>query len=62
MIRDTITIDRRKDLKDELSRLWELHASVTRDAGYIGMSKEETLAYDQRRDRMQEILALLESQ
>jgi hypothetical protein len=26
------------------------------------MSNEESLAYDQRRDRMQEILALLESQ
>jgi len=62
MFRDNLTTDRRKDLKDELSRLWELHASVTRDAGYGGMSQEETLAYDQRRDRMQEILALLESQ
>jgi hypothetical protein len=62
MIRDNLTPARRKDLKDELSRLWELHASVTRDAGYGGMSNEERLAYDQRRDRMQEILALLESQ
>ena len=62
MFRDNLTTDRRKDLKDELSRLWELHESVTRDAGYGGMSQEETLAYDQRRDRMQEILALLESQ
>jgi hypothetical protein len=35
---------------------------VTRDAGYGGMSKEESLAYDQRRDRMQEISALLEAQ
>ena len=62
MIRDNLTAERRKDLKDELSRLWELQASTTRDAGYGGMSKEESLAYDQRRDRMQEILALLESQ
>jgi hypothetical protein len=62
MIRDTITTDRRKELKEELSRLWELHASVTRDAGYGGMSNEENLAFDLRRDRMQEILALLESQ
>jgi hypothetical protein len=62
MFRDSLTPARRKDLKDELSRLWELHASVTRDAGYGGMSKEEILAYDQRRDRMQEILAQLESQ
>jgi hypothetical protein len=61
MIRDNLTPALRKDLKDELSRLWELHASVTRDAGYGGMSNEESLAYDQRRDRMQEILALLES-
>jgi hypothetical protein len=59
MIRDNLTPAGRKDLKDELSRLWELHASETRDAGYGGMSKEETVAYDQRRDRMQEILALL---
>jgi hypothetical protein len=43
MIRDTITIERRKELKDELSRLWELHASETRDAGYGGMSNEESL-------------------
>jgi hypothetical protein len=62
MIRDNLTQARRKDLKDELSRLWELHTSATRDAGYGGMSKEESLAYDQRRDRMQEILALLEAQ
>jgi hypothetical protein len=61
MIRDNLTPALRKHLKDELSRLWELHASVTRDAGYGGMSNEESLAYDQRRDRMQEILALLES-
>lgn len=61
MIRDTLTPGRRKDLKEELSRLWKLHTSATRDAGYGGMSKEESLAHDQRRDRMQEILALLES-
>jgi hypothetical protein len=62
MIRDNLTPALRKDLKDELSRLWELHASETRDAGYGGVSKEETVAYDQRRDRMQEILSQLESQ
>jgi hypothetical protein len=62
MIRDNLTQARRKDLKDELARLWELHTGATRDAGYGGMSKEESLAYDQRRDRMQEILALLEAQ
>jgi hypothetical protein len=62
MIRDKLTPAQRKELKDELSRLWELQASATRDAGYGGMSKEESLAYDQRRDRMQEILALLEAQ
>ena len=61
MVHDNLTPARRKDLKDELSLLWELHASVTRDARYGGMSEEETVAYDQRRDRMQEILALLES-
>lgn len=61
MVSSNPTIDRHKELKDELSRLWELHASATRDAGYGGMSNEESLAYDQRRDRMQEILALLES-
>jgi hypothetical protein len=59
MSRDNLTPALRKDLKDELSRLWELHASETREAGYGGMSNEESLAFDQRRDRMQEILALL---
>jgi hypothetical protein len=53
MIRDKLTPALRKELKDELSRLWELQASATRDAGYGGMSKEESL---------QEILALLEGQ
>jgi len=59
MIRDKLTPAQRKELKDELSRLWELQASATRDTGDGGMSNEEA---PQRRHRIQQILTLLESQ
>jgi hypothetical protein len=62
MVRDKLSAERIEALTKELSELSHLHRKATHDARYIGLSGKDTEAYDQRRQRMNAINVLLESE
>ena len=55
MNRDSMTPERIQELVAELAELSSLHRKATVDGQYMSISPEDAVAYDKRRQRMDEI-------